>query len=154
MLKRSLYVIALALPLTGTAVAQSYRDSSGTIVAGVASAGSKGADFSANQPTLPNVGANFGVSGAYANYVLISTVPSNPARFSIDVENNAGSQIAIILDNGAAVNGSAPVGATVFALAGGSGQGSQGGSWVSLVEKGRVQVYAASVTAQVAIRQN
>jgi hypothetical protein len=154
MLKRSLLAGALALALTASAFAQTYKDSNGTVVQGVASAGSKGADYSANQPALPNVGANFGGSGPYAGYVLISTVPSSPARFSIDVENNGGAQIAILLDDGTAANGAAPVNATVFALAGGSGTGSQGGSWVSLVEKGRVQVYAASASAQVAVRQN
>ncbi len=154
MWKRSLCAGALALSLIVGAHAQTYKDSAGTVVQGVASAGSKGADYSANQPTLPNVGANFGLSGPYAGYVLISTVPANPARFSIDIENNGGSQIAILLDDGAAANGSLPANATVFPLAGGSSQGSQGGSWVSLVEKGRVQVFAPFASAQVAVRQN
>ena len=154
MLKRSLRGVALALVLISGAQAQTYKDSSGTIVRGVASAGSKGVDISANQPILPNVGANFGASGPYLNYVLIAAVPANPARFSVDVENNSGAQIAILLDDGTAASGSAPANASVFALSGGSGAGSQGGSWVSQVEKGRLQVYAPSSSAQVAIRQN
>ena len=41
----------------------------------VSTAGTTGLDYSANKPTLPNVGANFAASGPYASYVLIATVP-------------------------------------------------------------------------------
>jgi hypothetical protein len=137
-----------------SARSQIYRDSGGTIVQGVATAGSTGKDFSANHPQIPNVGANFGASGPYASYVLIATVPVNPSRLAVDVENNSGAQIVIVLDDGTAAAGGAPANATAFALAGGSGTGAQGGSWVSETEKGRVQVYAPSAAAQVAVRQN
>ena len=123
-------------------------------IGSVAQSGSTGADYSANKPTLPNVGANFAASGPYASYVLIATAAASPSRLSIDVENTSGAQIAIVLDDGAASSGSAPNNASVFALSAGSGAGAQGGSWVSQVEKGRVQVYAPASTAQVAIRTN
>jgi hypothetical protein len=150
MMKRLAVAGALALALASPAPAQTYRDSAGTIVPGVANAGSTGRDSSANPPALPNVGAGFGATGPYANYVLIATAPANASRLSIDVENTSGAQIAIALDDGTAASGTAPVNATVFALAGGSASGAQGGSWVSLVEKGRVQIFAPSSAATVA----
>jgi hypothetical protein len=113
--------------------------------------GSTGSDASANKPTLPNVGANFGGSGPYANYVLITTLAASPTRNNVDIENNSGAQIAIIRDDGTAVGGAAPVNASVFALAGGASAGSQGGAWSSMTFKGRIQVYALSSGAQVAV---
>jgi hypothetical protein len=182
MRKHWLIAGAMLVALACTAQAQTYRDSVGTIApayvplvgcsngrncAGPASSanpvpvapqpaftGSMGRDYSANQPAPPNVGVSFGASGPYANYVLIATAPANVSRFSIDVENTSGSQIVIVLDDGTASTGSVPNNASVFALAGGGSVGSQGGSWVSEVERGRVQVYAPSASAQVAIRQN
>ena len=119
-----------------------------------AAQGSLGHDYSANQPTIPNVGSNFAASGPYASYILISTVPASLTRAAIDVENNSGAQIAIVLDDGTAISGAPPSSASVFALSGGSGAGAQGGSWTSVAEKGRVQVYAPTSTAQVAVRAN
>lgn len=119
-----------------------------------AAAGSIGGDYSANQPTPPKVGVAFGAGGPYAGYVIVATVPASASRLSIDVENNSGAQIAVMLDDGTAAAGSTPTNVTVFALAGGAGVGSQGGSWVSTVEKGRVQIYAPSSGAQVAVRVN
>ena len=113
--------------------------------------GSIGADFSANKPTLPNVGSNFAASGPYASYVLVATAPASPTRASIDVENNSGAQIVVVRDDGTAATGSAPVNASVFALGGGATVGSQGGSWPSTTFKGRVQVYAPSSIAQVSV---
>lgn len=117
----------------------------------LAASGSLGADNSANKPALPNVGANFGASGVYANYLLITTVPANPSRLSIDVENTSGAQIVIVRDDGTAASGAAPVNASAFVLAGGAAAGAQGGSWTSQTFKGRVQVYAPSSSAQVAV---
>ena len=111
-------------------------------------------DYSSNQPTLPNVGSNFGASGTYANYVLIITVPKDSSRGTIDVENTSGSQIVIVLDDGKAAVGSPPTNATVFSIAGGAGVGQQGGSWVSNFNQERVQIYAPSASAQVAVRVN
>jgi hypothetical protein len=113
-------------------------------------AGSTGLDFSANIPTLPNVGAGFAASGPYASYVLIKTVAAG-VRNNIDIENISGAQIAIIRDDGTASAGSAPANASVFALAGGGGVGQQGGSWSSQTFRGRLQIYAASSSAIVAV---
>jgi len=182
MSKSRLIAVAMSLALASAVQAQTYRDNRGTVAPGFvplvgcsnagscagpvssanpvpvavqpAFAGSTGLDFSANPPALPNVGANFAASGPYANYVLVGGAPANASRFSIDVENTSGSQIAVVLDDGAAAVGSPPNNASVMALSGGGSIGAQGGSWVSSVEKGRVQVYAPSSSAQVLIRQN
>jgi hypothetical protein len=131
----------------GTYAEVIYSGSGGS----VAQAGSTGLDYSANKPTLPNIGANFAASGPYASYVLIATVAASPSRNNIDIENTSGAQIAIIRDDGTAANAAAPVNASVFALGGGSSVGAQGGSWTSQTFKGRVSVYAPLSTAQVAI---
>lgn len=120
----------------------------------VTQAGSTGKDWSANKPALPNIGSNFGATGPYANYALIATVPANASRNSIDIENNSGAQIAVLLDDGTAASGTAPANASVFALGGGASAGAQGGSWVSQWEKGRVQIFAPSASAQVSVREN
>jgi hypothetical protein len=117
----------------------------------VAAGGSTGADYSANKPALPNVGANFGSSGPYASYVLIATVAASPMRNNVDIENDSGAQIAIVRDDGTASSGSAPNNASVFALSGGTGTGVQGGAWVSTTFKGRLEIYAPSTSAQVAV---
>jgi hypothetical protein len=120
----------------------------------VVQAGSTGSDFSVNQPTPPVVGGNFGGSGPYAGYVLIRTVPANPTRAGLDVENSSGAQIVVVRDDGTAASGAAPTNASVFPLAGGSGAGSQGGSWSTTTFKGRLQLYAPNATAQVAVFQD
>ena len=151
-------VLALASPLALAQIAGPGGGGSGgpggsnftqTVVQG----GSTGADFSVNKPTPPNVGSPFAASGPYASYVLIATVPAS-TRAGVDVENNSGAQIVIVLDDGTAASGAAPNNASVFALGGGGAPGSQGGSWISLVERGRVQVYAPSASAQVTVRTN
>lgn len=103
--------------------------------------GTTGVDFSANAPSLPNVGANFGASGPYANYVLVKTIPANPFRVSVEVANLTGSSIAVIRDDGTAGSGAAPTHASIFALAGGAGPGQQGGGWTSSTFKGRLQLF-------------
>ena len=117
----------------------------------VASTGSTGLDYSSNKPTLPNVGSNFGTTGLYANYVLLTTVPANPLRNNVDIENISGAQIAIIRDDGTAASGSAPTNASVFSLAAGTASGAQGGSWSSTTFKGRLQIYAANSADVVAV---
>jgi hypothetical protein len=149
-LSRGALACALAI-LASQATAQTRIDASGTIAPSVGTAGSLGKDYSANQPPLPNVGSNFGSTGPWANYVLIETVPINPARFNIDIENISGAQIVIMRDDGTASSGAAPLNASVFALAGGAAAGAQGGSWSSQTFKGRLQIYAATSTAQVAV---
>jgi len=112
--------------------------------------GSVGHDYSANAPALPNVGANFGGSGPYAGYVLVKTVPAG-ARGNIEIQNTSGAQIVLVRDDGTASGGAAPANASVFALAGGAAAGAMGASWNSTTFKGRLQVYAASGGAQIAI---
>ncbi len=112
--------------------------------------GTTGVDYSANKPTLPNVGANFGSTGVYANYVLIATVPASSTRNEIEVENISGAQIVVVLDDGTATAGSQPNNATIKAYAGGATAGAQGGAWSSQAFKGRVQIYAPSAAASVA----
>jgi hypothetical protein len=113
--------------------------------------GSAGLDYSANKPALPSIGANFAASGPYASYVLIGTVPASAIRASVDIENTSGARIAIVRDDGTAANGAAPVNTSVFAVEGGAAAGAQGGSWASTTFKGRLQIYALSSSAQVAV---
>lgn len=110
--------------------------------AGSTTPGGTGKDYSANQPTLPNIGSNFAASGPYASYILIATVPVSSSRVQVTVVNNAQTQIAIMRDDGTAAHAAAPVNASVFTLA--------SGQWASPYFKGRVQVFAASSGAQVA----
>ena len=117
----------------------------------VTQAGTTGLDYSANKPTLPNIGANFAASGTYASYVLIATVPASPSRNNVDIENISGAQIAVVRDDGTAASGAAPNNASVFALGGGSAAGAQGGAWSSQTFKGRLQIYAPSSTAIVSV---
>lgn len=117
----------------------------------VALPASTGLDFSANKPTLPNVGTAFAASGPYASYVLIETIPASATRANVDIENISGAQIAVVRDDGTAASAAAPNNASVFALAGGSSAGGQGGSWSSTTFKGRLQIYAASSSAIVTV---
>jgi hypothetical protein len=111
-----------------------------------------GRDYSANKPALPAVGAAFGGSGPYANYVLVSTIPASTARNNVEVLNPSGAQIVIILDDGTAAAGAPPNNATIVPLGGGSGAGAQGGGWSDQTFKGRLQIYALSASAFVSAR--
>ena len=114
--------------------------------------GSSGNDFSLNKPAIPNVGAGFGATGTYANYVYLGALPASSTRNEVEVINTSGAQVVLVLDDGLAATGTAPSNASVFALSAGSGVGSQGGAWQSAIFKGRVQFYALSATAQVLAR--
>ncbi len=116
-----------------------------------AATGTTGTDFSANKPTLPNIGANFAASGPYASYFLVATAAASATRNNIDIENISGAQIAIVRDDGTASGGAAPANASVFALGGGASAGAQGGSWSSTTFKGRIQVYAPASSAIVTV---
>jgi hypothetical protein len=115
-----------------------------------ASTGTTGSDHSGNEPAIPNVGAAFGATGPYANYVLVATVPAGP-RNNVDIENISGAQIAVVRDDGTAASGAAPTNASVFALGGGASAGAQGGAWSSTTFKGRLQIYAPVSTAIVTL---
>ncbi len=110
-----------------------------------------GTDYSTNKPTIPNVGSNFAASGPYASYVLLTSIPAGAILNSIDIENTSGAQIVIVRDDGTTANGAAPANASIFTLAGGAGAGQQGGAWGSTTFRGRIQIYAPSASAQVAI---
>jgi hypothetical protein len=115
-------------------------------------AGSVGQDVSLNRPAIPLVGSNFSNGGPYANYVLLGAVQANSTRHAIDVENTSGAPIVLVIDDGVASTGFAPANASLVPLAGGGTAGSQGGSWTSYAEKGRVSVYAPSASAFVTMR--
>ncbi|HDR9132617.1 TPA: hypothetical protein QDA91_003754 [Burkholderia vietnamiensis] len=145
---------SFSVTLNGTFAAKHIGVKNGNpadLNATVVQSGSSGTDYSSNKPTIPNVGAAFGASGPYANYVLVATVPASPTRNNIEVDNLSGGQIVVIRDDGTAATGSAPSNATVKSYAPGSTAGAQGGSWSSQTFKGRIQVYAPSSTAFVAI---
>lgn len=76
-----------------------------------------GFDFSPNQPAVPNVGANFGASGPYANYVWLKTIPIDTARKNLEIHNNSTSAIVVVLDDGRASAGQAPTGVSMFSVA-------------------------------------
>ncbi len=125
----------------------------------VVAVGTLGTDYSSSKgvAALPSsVGqtigtSTYGGSGPYAAYILVAQVAAQPGRINIDVENNSGAQIVVVRDDGTAAVTAAPVNASAFALAGGAGVGSQGGSWSSTTFKGRISVWAPASTAQVAV---
>lgn len=109
-------------------------------------------DFSANEPTLPAIGAAFAASGVYTSFVLITTVPADQSRQSLHISNQSVAIIVLVLDDGTTATGSVPAAtkATALSLAAAAAAGGQGGVYDDKFQ-GRVQVYAASSTAQVAI---
>ena len=115
--------------------------------------GSVGQDFSGNQPMPPLLGQVF-ASAPYAGYVQISMVPLNVTRACINVENTSGNQIILIFDDGTAGPFDELTNVTIFAIGGGPSPGNQGGSYSSDFEKRRLQVYAPSASAQIAVWQN
>ena len=96
--------------------------------------GSTGLDYSVNKPALA------------AN--LLATVPVNPARADIEVQNQSADPIQVVMDDGAGGN------ISVLLLAPGSGANSQGGDWQSDTFKGRVRVYGPNAGDQVFVHQN
>ena len=144
--------------LTNGQSAALQLDSGGSIYANIraqlpAIKGSTGYDRSANSPSIPVVGGPFS-SGIYSGYALIATIAANSNRFNIEVNNNSGSQIVIVRDDGTAANGNAPVNASAFPLAAGSGVGSQGGAWSSTTFKGRLQIYSSISSPQISIYED
>jgi len=136
------------LPITGTGNVSTIDN---LLALGVPVKGSVGLDYSSGKPTLPLVAANFAASGPYASYALISTVQANAAINNISIENTSNTLIAVIRDDGTAANGAVANNTSIFALAGASAIGGQGGSWSSNTFKGRIQVYCANATAQVCV---
>jgi hypothetical protein len=100
----------------------------------VTQAGTTGLDYSANKPTLPNIGVSPWPTAAgnpYSGYFLVATAPASPGRNCLEVWNPSGAQIVVVRDDGTAANNAAPNNASAFPLGGGSATGAQGGyrSW-------------------------
>lgn len=124
-------------------------DGAAVVIVRPDSGGSTGLDFSANKPTLPNVGADFPGSGPYASWVLIATVPASAGRRNVEVQNMSASQILLVRDDGTASSGAAPVNASAFTLNARVTTGPEGGGWRSHTFRGRLQIYAAGSGASV-----
>jgi hypothetical protein len=109
-------------------------------------------DYSANKPTLPAIGAAFGSSAPYANYVLLGTVPADQGRQFLSIQNLSTGLVVLVLDDGTTAVGSVPTAtkATVESLAAASVAGGPGGGVYQDHFQGRVQIYAPSAAAQVA----
>jgi hypothetical protein len=143
---------AIWTELTGTVKTQ-LQAGTNAIGSVSVSNGSLGSDASSstNRASLPSaVGATvgtstYGGSGPFAAYTLVASVAASTTRANIDIENLSGAQIVVVRDDGTAATGSAPVNASWFLLAGGSGSPSQGGAWSSKTFRGRIQIWAASV---------
>jgi hypothetical protein len=142
---------AVEMLFNGTTFDRQYGSAAGGAWVTVKN-GSSGNDYSLNKPAIPNVGAGFGATGTYANYVYLGVILASPTRNEVEVINTSGSQIVLVFDDGSAAAGAAATNASVFALGAGSGVGSQGGAWQSAIFKGRIQIYALSSTAQIMAR--
>ncbi len=112
-----------------------YKALTGTLT--VNQAGSTGTDYSATPSAVPVAGD-----------VLVATVPATATRAFVEVQNQSAGAVQVVRDDGAGNN------QTTILLAAGSGAGTQGGGWSSATFKGRVRVYAATSTAQVAAYQD
>lgn len=87
-------------------------------------AGGTGANFSANASAIP-----------VAGFALLTTVPANPQRVSVEVQNQSASVIQVVRDDGADNE------RVTTLLATGGSAGTPGAQWFSLTFKGRVRVY-------------
>ena len=101
--------------------------------------GYTGVDYSANKIALPNVGANFGASGPYTNYVLIGTIPAGAKVPRI--QNLSICPVIVLQDNGTAAIGAQPVNASLWVLNPAPAPGMGGSGYSSPTDKGRDQVY-------------
>jgi len=108
--------------------------------------------FSNPSLTLPAIGANFAASGPYASYVLLGTVPADGARRLLSAQNLSTAVALLILDDGTTASGSVPPAgkATTVALSAAAVAGGPGGVFADKFQ-GRVQVYGALSTSQVAV---
>lgn len=97
-------------------------------------AGSTGTDYSANDPAQA------------ANLIL--TIPVNASRNLVGIQNQDSAQIQVLLDNGAGAQ------TTFLLLESGGTLNTGGGAWTSTTFKGRVRVYSANATPQVAAYEN
>jgi ethanolamine utilization microcompartment shell protein EutS len=108
--------------------------------------------FSNPALTLPAIGANFAASGPYASYVLLSTLPADGARMEVSAQNHSNAVALLILDDGSTAVGSVPPAgkATTIALTAAAAAGGAGGTFTDRFQ-GRIQLYGALSTSQVAL---
>lgn len=90
-------------------------------------AGNTPATYSANPPAIP-----------IATYVLLATVPANPQRAGVEVQNQSAATIQLVRDDGS------PNAQVSILLASGGAAGVAGSSWFSDVFQGRVLIYGPS----------
>jgi hypothetical protein len=100
----------------------------------VSRSGSTGIDHSANGPGVPPTGYT----------TLLVTIAVNPHRNYVEVQNQSTALVALVRDDGTGNN------QTVLMLAAASAGGGVGGDWTSDTFKGRLRIYGASGTQQVA----
>lgn len=93
---------------------------------------------SANAPAIPEAG-----------FVLLTTIPINGNRATVEVQNQSAGTIQLVLDDGLGTAGT--VGSTL--LNHGTGANTAGQTWTSDTFKGRARIYGAA-GAQVLARQN
>jgi hypothetical protein len=108
--------------------------------------------FSNAALTLPPIGGNFAASGPYASYTLLSTVPADGAQMEISAENHSTAVALLILDDGTTPVGSVPAAghATTISLSASGVAGGPGGTFTGKFN-GRVSVYGATSTSQIAL---
>jgi hypothetical protein len=101
----------------------------------LAEPGNAGTDYSANPPSLTGL-------------TLLATIPA-PAvpRAKVEIWANCTAGIAIVLDD--AAGATAP---TIVPIAGPAANGQQGGAYVATAHTGRIRIYSASPSCQMAAR--
>lgn len=95
--------------------------------------GSTGLDHSANQPAL------------LTN--LLGTAAVNASRANVEVQNQSGDTIQVVLDDGAGNN------LSIFLLGSGIAAGNQGANWNDNTFKGRVRVFGPNANDQMMLRE-
>jgi hypothetical protein len=143
------YLASLAANTTGSATA-ARQDTGNTSLAAAAAAlagtlavrqaGSSGLDRSANAPAGPGAATSFSFNGVTVN--LLTTIAANTARRSVEVNNTTGSLAVVVVDDGANTTGTI----SMFPLAAGTAQFTQGGDFVPQNEFGRIRVFGATGT--------
>lgn len=114
--------------------------------------GSTGTDASANAPSWPNVGSNFGGGNPlYPSWALLATVAANTTRANVTVDNMSDAPILCLRDDGTATSGNPPTNATGFTLNPKVSAGPEGGHFESRTFRGRLQIFGASSSQFVAI---
>lgn len=88
-------------------------------------AGSTGFEWSANGVAVPTD-------------TPLLTIPANPNRLAVEIQNQSAVQIQVVRDNGSGTQ------ATSILLSPGTAAGQAGRSWSSNTFRGRVRVYAPS----------